>query len=129
LQLDDLAEVAAAQRMEHDHLVDAVHELRPELPLEGIQADGADLLLVPLLGEFVSPTPVLVVHGRADAYCSPQAAAAVYERLGEPRAIYWLPTSNHIELYDDERYVGPAVTRVAAWFDEHLAATRQPAPL
>jgi fermentation-respiration switch protein FrsA (DUF1100 family) len=70
--------------------------------------------------EFISPTPLLVVHGRTDAYCAPEGAARVFERAGQPKDILWLDTTNHIDLYDNETYVGPAVERAAGWFLEHL---------
>jgi uncharacterized protein len=72
--------------------------------------------------EFISPTPTLIVHGRRDDYCSPEAAAAVHARMGEPKRIVWLDTSNHIDLYDNPAFVEPAVAEVTAWFDTHLGA-------
>jgi uncharacterized protein len=77
-----------------------------------------------MAADFISPTPMLVVHGRTDAYCSPEGAQAVYDRAGEPKRIVWLDTSNHIDLYDNPAYVDPAVAEVSAWFDEHLAPGR-----
>jgi fermentation-respiration switch protein FrsA (DUF1100 family) len=74
-----------------------------------------------MAAEFVSPTPLLVVHGRTDAYCPPDGAQAVYDRAGQPKQLVWLDTSNHIELYDDSRYVLPAAEHVAAWLGTHLA--------
>ena len=70
--------------------------------------------------DFVSPTPTLIVHGTTDAYCSPEGARAVYERLAPPKDVYWLSTSNHIDLYDNPDFVHPALERVGAWFDTHL---------
>jgi fermentation-respiration switch protein FrsA (DUF1100 family) len=70
--------------------------------------------------EFISPTPMLVVHGRTDAYCSPEGAARIYERAGDPKDILWLDTTNHIDLYDDETYVGPAISRATEWFRKYL---------
>jgi fermentation-respiration switch protein FrsA (DUF1100 family) len=70
--------------------------------------------------DYVSPTPTLVIHGTTDAYLSPETAQSVFDRLGPPKEMMWLPTSNHIDLYDVEQYVGPAVTRAAAWFHQYL---------
>lgn len=70
--------------------------------------------------EFIAPTPLLIVHGRTDAYCSPEGAQAVFDRAGGPKDILWLDTTNHIDLYDVERYVEPAVARCADWFSRHL---------
>ena len=81
-----------------------------------------DLITVDLAGgaDFLSPTPLLVIHGRTDAYCSPAGAQAVYDRAGSPKDIMWLDTTNHIDLYDRPDHVGAAVERTAAWFTEHL---------
>lgn len=73
--------------------------------------------------DFLGPTPLLVVHGRTDAYCSPEDAQSVFDRAGGPKDILWLDTTNHIDLYDVDRFVDSAVARCAAWFDEHLAPT------
>jgi uncharacterized protein len=71
--------------------------------------------------EFISPTPMLVVHGERDDYCSPSGAEAVFEAAGEPKRLVWLPAQLHIDLYDNEEFVGPAVDEVSGWFDAHLA--------
>lgn len=84
--------------------------LRALITLDAVPA--ADLLTV----------PTLVVHGRVDAYCTPEAAQSTFDRVAaEHKELLWLDTSNHIELYDDPRFVVPAVDAVAAWFSEHLA--------
>lgn len=70
--------------------------------------------------EFISPTPTLVVHGERDDYCSPEGAQAVYDAAGEPKRLVWLPAQLHIDLYDNEAFVDPAVAEVAGWFDAHL---------
>jgi len=44
----------------------------------------------------------------------------VYDRLGEPKQLHWLPTANHIDLYDNPAFVEPAVEQVAAWLAAHL---------
>jgi fermentation-respiration switch protein FrsA (DUF1100 family) len=51
----------------------------------------------------VSPTPLLIVHGRNDKFCLPKYAQQVYEQAGEPKEILWLDTTNHIDLYDNEK--------------------------
>jgi uncharacterized protein len=40
----------------------------------------------------VSPTPLLVIHGRNDKYCFPKFAQQVYEEASEPKEILWLET-------------------------------------
>ncbi|MFD4181511.1 alpha/beta hydrolase [Rhodococcus sp. NPDC058514] len=70
--------------------------------------------------DLISPTPLLVVHGVTDEFCSPEGAQAVYDRAGEPKKLVWLPTSNHIDLYDVPEFVQPAFGELTAFFDEHL---------
>lgn len=72
--------------------------------------------------DFISPTPALIVHGRTDAYCAPSLAQEAHDRMAGPKEIVWLDTTNHIDLYDVETYVGPAVEHATAWFSEHLGA-------
>jgi uncharacterized protein len=69
----------------------------------------------------VSPTPLLIVHGRKDKYCLPKFAQQVYDEAGEPKEIMWLDTSNHIDLYDNDKYVGPAIDKIVEWFNAYLS--------
>jgi fermentation-respiration switch protein FrsA (DUF1100 family) len=69
----------------------------------------------------VSPTPLLIVHGMEDKYCLPKFAQQVYDEAGEPKEILWLDTTNHIDLYDNEKYVAPAIKRIVEWLNTHLS--------
>jgi hypothetical protein len=64
-------------------------------------------------GPLLADTPLLVVHGRADAYCSPDLAAAMHAGAAGESAIVWLDSTEHVDLYDVERYVGQAVAATA----------------
>jgi fermentation-respiration switch protein FrsA (DUF1100 family) len=68
----------------------------------------------------VSPTPLLIIHGKNDKYCLPKFAQEVYDLADEPKEILWLDTSNHIDLYDNEKYVGPAISKMVGWFNKYL---------
>jgi fermentation-respiration switch protein FrsA (DUF1100 family) len=70
--------------------------------------------------DFLSPTPGLIVHGVADAYCTPEGAREAHERMGEPKRIVWLDARQHIDLYDTEPYVTQAVEAVSSFLGEHL---------
>ncbi|MEM8705118.1 MAG: alpha/beta hydrolase [Actinomycetota bacterium] len=70
--------------------------------------------------DFIAPTPTVIVHGRTDDFCSPDAAAAIHERIQGTKDMLWLDTTNHIDLYDVPEYVDPAAERVVAWMGEHL---------
>ena len=54
----------------------------------------------------------LAIHGRKDKYCLPKFVQQVYDEAGEPKEILWLDTTNHIDLYDNEKYVGPAINKI-----------------
>jgi uncharacterized protein len=69
---------------------------------------------------FISPTPMLVIHGRTDQFLPPDDAQWAFEQAGQPKDIMWLDTTNHIDLYDNERFVAPAADRTASWFADHL---------
>jgi fermentation-respiration switch protein FrsA (DUF1100 family) len=68
----------------------------------------------------VSSIPLLIVHGKNDKYCLPKFAQEVYDLADEPKEILWLDTSNHIDLYDNEKYVGPAISKIVEWFNKYL---------
>jgi uncharacterized protein len=80
------------------------------------------LVTTDLLGgaDFISPTPLLVVHGRTDAFCAPELAQQAFDRAGEPKEILWLDTTNHIDLYDNPQFVEPAVRGCVDFFKKHL---------
>jgi uncharacterized protein len=68
----------------------------------------------------VAPTPMLIIHGKNDKYCLPKFAHEVYDKAGEPKEIMWVDAPNHIDLYDVEKYVEPAVNKTAEWFNKYL---------
>lgn len=70
--------------------------------------------------DFIGPTPTLIVHGTTDGFCSPEGAQDAFDRIDGTKELYWLETTNHIDLYDNPTFVDPAVDRVADWMTEHL---------
>ncbi|MCU7727477.1 alpha/beta hydrolase [Actinoplanes sp. KI2] len=71
----------------------------------------------------LAATPLLVVHGRTDAYCAPELAEALYNQATGPKEIRWLDAEQHIDLYDVEPYVTEAADAAATFLHHHLAAT------
>ncbi|GIE80678.1 hypothetical protein Aph02nite_66280 [Actinoplanes philippinensis] len=63
----------------------------------------------------LSATPLLVVHGRKDDYCSPELAEALHEQATGPKRLHWLDAGRHIDLYDAEPYVTQAADETAAF--------------
>ena len=68
----------------------------------------------------VAPTPLLVVHGTTDTALLPEKAQAAYDAAGDPKELVWIETHNHIELYDQDPYVGEAVGHVLGWLERVL---------
>jgi len=81
-----------------------------------------ELLTVDLAigADFIGPTPTLIVHGRTDNFCSPDAAQDAYDRIEGTKELMWLDTTNHIDLYDQDEYVDPAIARITDWMAEYL---------
>jgi fermentation-respiration switch protein FrsA (DUF1100 family) len=67
-------------------------------------------------------TPLLVVHGRIDAYCSPELAAAMHAETPGEAEIVWLDADRHIDLYDREPHVSDAVGAAATFLHRHLGS-------
>lgn len=68
----------------------------------------------------LAATPLLVVHGRVDAYCAPELAAELHRRAAGEKEIVWLDATQHIDLYDVEPYVTDAANAAAAFLHRHL---------
>ena len=74
--------------------------------------------------ELLAATPLLLVHGKTDAYCSPELARELHERTPGEKEILWLDTDRHIDLYDAEPYVTQAAEAAAAFLDRTLTRPR-----
>jgi uncharacterized protein len=64
--------------------------------------------------------PLLIVHGRGDQAIPVADAEAAFAAAPEPKELLLLDTSNHIELYDDDRYVLPAIDRAVSFFEKSM---------
>jgi hypothetical protein len=73
--------------------------------------------------ELLAATPLLIVHGKRDDYCSPALAREIYERKpGDDKEILWLDAARHIDLYDQDPYVTRAAEATADFL--HRSPTR-----
>nr|WP_265582694.1 alpha/beta hydrolase [Streptomyces ferrugineus] len=70
--------------------------------------------------ELLGATPLLIVHGKADDYCPPELADAMYERAAGPKEIRRLDCEQHIDLYDVDPHVGQATRATADFLHRHL---------
>jgi fermentation-respiration switch protein FrsA (DUF1100 family) len=68
----------------------------------------------------LAATPLMVVHGRTDAYCAPELAEALHAQATGPKEILWLDVERHIDLYDVEPHVSRAADAAAEFLHRHL---------
>jgi uncharacterized protein len=71
--------------------------------------------------ELLAATPLLIVHGNTDAYCSPELARALYARKPGEKEILWLDAGQHIDLYDADPYVSQAAQAASSFLHRKLA--------
>jgi uncharacterized protein len=64
--------------------------------------------------------PSLVIHGTTDLYCSVSGAQKFYDQLTAPKELFWITTTNHIDLYDQAIYVNKAIVKSVAWLKANL---------
>ncbi len=64
--------------------------------------------------------PSLIIHGTIDLYCSVPGAQKFYDKLTTKKELYWITTTNHIDLYDQDIYVNNAVTKTVDWLQNYL---------
>ncbi|MFJ8113773.1 alpha/beta hydrolase [Streptomyces sp. NPDC096132] len=69
--------------------------------------------------ELISPRPLLMIAGSQaeSAYFSREAIA----QAAEPKELVVVDGATHIDLYDKDEYVTPAVAKLAEFFGKHLA--------
>lgn len=60
------------------------------------------------------------MHGRIDAYCSPELANTLHAAATGTKEMCWLDTTQHIDLYDVEPYVSQAVAATAEFLHHHV---------
>lgn len=69
--------------------------------------------------ELISPRPLLMIAGSQaeSAYFSREAV----ERAAEPKELFVIDGATHIDLYDKDEHVTPAVAKLTEFFGTHLA--------
>ncbi len=74
-------------------------------------------------GDLLTDTPVLLVHGRIDAYCAPELADQLQARIsaaGGTVQLERVDCTEHIDLYDVEPHVSRAVALTVEFLHRHL---------
>jgi uncharacterized protein len=65
--------------------------------------------------------PLVVVHGTVDPLLPPQYAQQVLDEAASvDKELVWVATHNHVELYDQDPYVGQALAAVVPFLGAHL---------
>src|SRR4051812_6761653 len=70
--------------------------------------------------DLIAPRPVLLIVG-SRAVTSWMSVDA-YQRAQEPKELYWIEGASHVDLYDKDEYVPPAVDKLAEFYKANLAA-------
>ena len=67
----------------------------------------------------IAPRPLLLIVGRA-AVTSWMSVEA-FQKADGPKELAWIEGASHVDLYDKDEYVTPAVERLDGFFAEHLS--------
>ncbi|WP_405150405.1 alpha/beta hydrolase [Sphaerisporangium sp. NBC_01403] len=71
--------------------------------------------------DLIAPRPLLVIVGR-EAVTSWMGVEAFQNARG-PKELHWIESASHVDLYDKEEYLGPAVAKLTEFFEGNLAET------
>jgi fermentation-respiration switch protein FrsA (DUF1100 family) len=71
--------------------------------------------------EFLGHRASLLIAGTEDVYVPLEGTREAHRRITGPKELLVLPGANHIDLYDNERYVSKVVSTTLSWFEEHLS--------
>ncbi|MFF7595175.1 alpha/beta hydrolase [Streptomyces mirabilis] len=69
----------------------------------------------------IAPRPLLVIVGR-EAVTSWMSVEA-FQNARAPKELHWIDGASHVDLYDKEPHVGPAVEKLTDFFRAQLADT------
>jgi fermentation-respiration switch protein FrsA (DUF1100 family) len=62
----------------------------------------------------IAPRPLLMIAGR-EAVTSWMTEEAI-ESAGQPKEVHWIEGASHVDLYDKDEYVSPAVVKLTDFF-------------
>jgi fermentation-respiration switch protein FrsA (DUF1100 family) len=72
--------------------------------------------------DLLAARPLLMIAGR-EAVTSWMSVEA-FQKAPSPKELHWIDGASHVDLYDKEEHVGPAVAKLSGFFETHLAETR-----
>ena len=70
----------------------------------------------------IAPRPLLMIVGQ-EAITSYMTTEA-FAKAQEPKELFWIEGASHVDLYDKEQYVTPAIVKLTNFFSTHLAQTK-----
>lgn len=68
--------------------------------------------------DLIAPRPLLMIVG-TQAVTSWMATEA-FEKAQEPKELFWIDGATHVDLYDKDEYVKPAVSKLTKFFHTNL---------
>jgi fermentation-respiration switch protein FrsA (DUF1100 family) len=74
--------------------------------------------------DLIAPRPLLMIVG-SEAVTSWMAVEA-FQNARSPKELHWIDGASHVDLYDKEQYVDPAVAKLTEFFRTHLAQVNRP---
>ncbi|QJI41116.1 alpha/beta hydrolase [Pseudomonas sp. ADAK2] len=66
----------------------------------------------------IAPRPLLTIVGTKAA--TKWMAEEAFPRAGEPKELFWVEGASHVDLYDKEQYVTPAVAKLVEFYRKSL---------
>ncbi|WP_432942730.1 alpha/beta hydrolase [Kribbella sp. CA-253562] len=69
----------------------------------------------------IAPRPLLMIAGTEAV--SDYFSVDAIERAAEPKELFWIEGASHVDLYDQDEYVWPAVEKLTEFFGTHLSRT------
>ena len=70
--------------------------------------------------DLITPRPILLIVG-SRAVTSWMSVDA-YQRAQEPKELHWIDGASHVDLYDKNDYVTPAVAKLSEFYKTNLSA-------
>jgi fermentation-respiration switch protein FrsA (DUF1100 family) len=70
--------------------------------------------------DLIAPRPLLLIVGR-EAVTSWMSVGA-YQQAQDPKELYWIEGATHVDLYDKDEYVTPAVAKLTDFYKANLGA-------
>ncbi|CAM5465117.1 alpha/beta hydrolase [Streptomyces aurantiogriseus] len=73
--------------------------------------------------DLIAPRPLLMIAGR-EAVTSWMSVEAFQNAHSPNKELHWIDGASHVDLYDKDEYVTPAIAKLTDFFGTHLTATK-----